>query len=481
MSRQVEVLTGSGTETEAPELPQGDEDTKGSDIAFEAGKYEYDPNAIAAQETVVLVDKPEAQTSAFQTANNFNVQYETACPKDKDANEIRQKAYERGGHRPRPNTVRYYADAAGITAGMSAGGEEVLGLQAGQLADETREALGLGPLDPPPWLDKMRQLGYPPMYKHNKRKDELFIFDDQTGSATTAASDAGASSRQAEGTLQQGQELVMFPGVNAPAPPGADARLWGVSLAHLPPQAGSKRSHPEYPTQEDIAAAPPLKRIKPNETPPHCFTFNFQQPGQPSGEPHPSSATAHDQPFVFTAGAQSPGGASRQNSWQNAPSHCFSAGSLPASLTPTGLSTAGSNPFPGLPFNPTGDPAGAISSLPAASLPHNTYPGFAPPACPLGYAAPTSHMPPNAAAAYGHSLYGMAPSASLAYPYGMPPPSYHTGFPGMHPSYAAFTAQPMPTQYPYPPQYSAAYQQTPSVNLQMGLEAPPPPRPFPPV
>lgn len=28
MSRQVEVLTGSGTETEAPELPQGDEDTK---------------------------------------------------------------------------------------------------------------------------------------------------------------------------------------------------------------------------------------------------------------------------------------------------------------------------------------------------------------------------------------------------------------------------------------------------------------------
>lgn len=32
--------------------------------------------------------------------------YLQACPKDKDANEIRQKAYERGGHRPRPNTVR---------------------------------------------------------------------------------------------------------------------------------------------------------------------------------------------------------------------------------------------------------------------------------------------------------------------------------------------------------------------------------------
>lgn len=49
---------------------------------------------------------------------------------------------------------------------MSAGGEDYIGLQAGQLADGTREALGLGPLDPPPWLDKMRQLGYPPMYKY---------------------------------------------------------------------------------------------------------------------------------------------------------------------------------------------------------------------------------------------------------------------------------------------------------------------------
>ena len=58
---------------------------------------------------------------------------------------------------------RYYANPA---AGIHAGSEENLGLQAGQLADETREALGLGPLDPPPWLDKMRQLGYPPMYKY---------------------------------------------------------------------------------------------------------------------------------------------------------------------------------------------------------------------------------------------------------------------------------------------------------------------------
>ena len=60
---------------------------------------------------------------------------------------------------------RYYADSAAVAAGQHAGSVEYLGLQPGQLSDETREALGLGPLDPPPWLDKMRQLGYPPMYK----------------------------------------------------------------------------------------------------------------------------------------------------------------------------------------------------------------------------------------------------------------------------------------------------------------------------
>lgn len=255
--------------------------------------------------------------------------------------------------------------------------------------------------------------------------------------------------------------------------------LQGVSLARLPSEAGSKRSQPEYPTQEDVAAAPPLKRIKPNEQPSHPFTFNFQQPGQLPVE-YPSSTAAHDQPFVFTAGAQSSGGASRQSSWQNLPGHGIHAGALPPSLTPTGQSTAGSNPFMGLPSIPSGDPLGSTSALPAANVPHNVYPGFAPPAYPVGYAAPTSHMPPHAAAAYGHSLYVMPPSASLPYPYGMHPPSLHTGFPGMHPAYA-YTAHAMSTQYPYPPQHSAPYQQTPSMNLQMGSENPPPPPPFPPI
>ena len=49
---------------------------QGSNIAYEAGRYEYDPTAIASQDTIVLVDKPEPQIGTVQTAN-FNVQYET--------------------------------------------------------------------------------------------------------------------------------------------------------------------------------------------------------------------------------------------------------------------------------------------------------------------------------------------------------------------------------------------------------------------
>ena len=51
--------------------------SQGSNIALEAGKYECDPTAIAVQDAIVLVDKPEAQTGNNQTAHNFNVQYET--------------------------------------------------------------------------------------------------------------------------------------------------------------------------------------------------------------------------------------------------------------------------------------------------------------------------------------------------------------------------------------------------------------------
>lgn len=61
---------------------------------------------------------------------------------------------------------RYYADTGAAGARGGAAGAEFTQLTPGQLSDETRAALGIGPLDPPPWLDKMRELGYPPMHRY---------------------------------------------------------------------------------------------------------------------------------------------------------------------------------------------------------------------------------------------------------------------------------------------------------------------------
>ncbi len=44
---------------------------------FEAGRYEYYPAAIAAEDMIVLVDKPDLQTEAANSASSFNLQYET--------------------------------------------------------------------------------------------------------------------------------------------------------------------------------------------------------------------------------------------------------------------------------------------------------------------------------------------------------------------------------------------------------------------
>jgi zinc finger CCHC domain-containing protein 8 len=37
-------------------------------------------------------------------------------------------------------------------------------LKPGSLDAETRKLLGLKELDPPPWLNRMREIGYPPGY-----------------------------------------------------------------------------------------------------------------------------------------------------------------------------------------------------------------------------------------------------------------------------------------------------------------------------
>ena len=47
----------------------------------------------------------------------------------------------------------------------AAGDAEVSDLEPGVLSQELQAALGLNPEDPPPWLHRMRQMGYPPGYR----------------------------------------------------------------------------------------------------------------------------------------------------------------------------------------------------------------------------------------------------------------------------------------------------------------------------
>ncbi|GAB4815918.1 hypothetical protein N2152v2_002964 [Parachlorella kessleri] len=48
--------------------------------------------------------------------------------------------------------------------------EEFGDVKPGQLSEALRSAMGLGPLDPPPWLNRMRDMGIPPGYRVHKRR-----------------------------------------------------------------------------------------------------------------------------------------------------------------------------------------------------------------------------------------------------------------------------------------------------------------------
>lgn len=59
---------------------------------------------------------------------------------------------------------RYFAPSGADTAEFS-------DLKPGVLSEELQTAMGLRPEDPPPWLFRMRQMGYPPGYRSAIQRD----------------------------------------------------------------------------------------------------------------------------------------------------------------------------------------------------------------------------------------------------------------------------------------------------------------------
>ncbi|KAI4346807.1 hypothetical protein L6164_007674 [Bauhinia variegata] len=150
------------------------------------------------------------------------------CPRPRDNvavnNARKQHKSRRNQNSASRNPTRYYQDTP-------AGKYD--GLRPGALDAETRQILGFGELDPPPWLDRMREIGYPPGY--------LDVDDDDQPSGIMIYAD-GESTVQEDGEIikvdhskPKKKMTVKFPGINAPIPENADERLWnsGPSNSYL--------------------------------------------------------------------------------------------------------------------------------------------------------------------------------------------------------------------------------------------------------
>ncbi|XP_041004227.1 uncharacterized protein LOC121249576 [Juglans microcarpa x Juglans regia] len=144
------------------------------------------------------------------------------CPKPRDNvavnNARKQHKSKRNQNAGSRNPTRYYQNTPG---------GKYDGLKPGTLDVETQQLLGLGELDPPPWLHRMREIGYPPGYLDPDIEDQ--------SSGITIYADEEIKEEQEDGEIverdcpePQRKMTVKFPGLNAPIPENADERLWAA-------------------------------------------------------------------------------------------------------------------------------------------------------------------------------------------------------------------------------------------------------------
>uniref|UniRef100_A0A1J3EGN9 Zinc finger CCHC domain-containing protein 8 n=1 Tax=Noccaea caerulescens TaxID=107243 RepID=A0A1J3EGN9_NOCCA len=103
------------------------------------------------------------------------------------------------------------------------------GLKPGTLDAETRQLLNLGELDPPPWLNRMREIGYPPGYlaREDDHLSGITIFgEEKEETREEMESEDGEILEKASPPEPQMKMTVEFPGINAPLPENADEWVW---------------------------------------------------------------------------------------------------------------------------------------------------------------------------------------------------------------------------------------------------------------
>ncbi|KAI3918845.1 hypothetical protein MKW98_017293 [Papaver atlanticum] len=150
------------------------------------------------------------------------------CPKPRDHTAVNNARKEHNSKKnqtsgPHKNT-RYYE---------SSSGGKYDGLRPGFLGPETRQLLGIGELDPPPWLHRMREIGYPPGYMDVDDEDQASGIKIYLDEKTRIDQEDGELSEtdEPEQPEQKKKMSVEFPGINAPIPENADERRWAALQA----------------------------------------------------------------------------------------------------------------------------------------------------------------------------------------------------------------------------------------------------------
>ncbi|XP_071714308.1 uncharacterized protein [Rutidosis leptorrhynchoides] len=101
------------------------------------------------------------------------------------------------------------------------------GLKPGCLGPEARKLLGLGEFDPPPWLNRMREIGYPPGYLDLEDEDQpsgIIIYANANGDTKEDEKCVSTNPTQPDRKMS-----VSFPGINAPIPTKADKKRWAAN------------------------------------------------------------------------------------------------------------------------------------------------------------------------------------------------------------------------------------------------------------
>ncbi|KAI3784980.1 hypothetical protein L1987_44088 [Smallanthus sonchifolius] len=154
------------------------------------------------------------------------------------------------------NPTRYYQDTPG---------GKFDGLRPGVLDSETRKLLGLGELDPPPWLNRMREIGYPPGYLDAEDEDQpsgIEIFGDEVVKQETEDGeilDMDISPPHGGGEPPKPEPpkkmSAQFPGVNAPIPENADEWRWGARAWKFDLPRSRSSNHRFHSSTESLATS----------------------------------------------------------------------------------------------------------------------------------------------------------------------------------------------------------------------------------